>query len=337
MQSISKLMASAILNAITQEHPELGKLATIALATPYKGDPHNVPMFSVTDFLEKGVAATNNPDLGLLAYKTAHPANLGILGYAVMSCPNIESALRRIIENQAMLSTGFTLYLEENETQIKISGLPLDPEEKILPRSFIDSIAAITLALLQWLVPKGEVHPEQLEVSYPAPEDSSRLANLFGNNISFNSTTNALTFKKCDTALTIASHNSVLEALHEEQLKLSRMEQEERAILSSTSRLITNALNKLKNPIMTEISQSIGMSTHQLRRALADQGTTFQILVDETRMKKSGYLLTHTSQSMKSIAIQIGLKNQSAFNKACERWFSMTPSAYRAMHRPDLD
>ncbi|MNP52425.1 HTH-type transcriptional regulator VirS [compost metagenome] len=88
---------------------------------------------------------------------------------------------------------------------------------------------------------------------------------------------------------------------------------------------------------MTEISQSIGMSTHQLRRALADQGTTFQILVDETRMKKSGYLLTHTSQSMKSIAIQIGLKNQSAFNKACERWFSMTPSAYRAMHRPDLD
>ncbi|MFJ4259639.1 AraC family transcriptional regulator ligand-binding domain-containing protein [Pseudomonas monteilii] len=334
MQSLSKPMANAILNAIIQEHPEFKELATTALATPYSGNSNNVAMASIYKFFKQCLEATNNPDLGLLAYKTAHPANLGMLGYAVMSCIDLESALRRIVENQSMLSTGFSLSIEESETQIKIIGVPLDPSENMIPRALIDSIASITLALFQWLVPKCDVFPDELEVSYPMPDDCSQLISLFGTNLVFSSTINALTFKKSDAALRIASHNSALDSLHEEQLKLSRMEQERKTILPSIQREITKTLGEFKTPNMTEISQSIGMSNHQLRRALVEQGTTFQDLVDRARMKKSAFLIAHTSQSLKSIAIQIGLKNQSALNKACERWFGMTPSAYRVTNSP---
>lgn len=82
-------------------------------------------------------------------------------------------------------------------------------------------------------------------------------------------------------------------------------------------------------PTLADIASGMGMSARTLQRRLADQGHTFQSLVDEARRQLAEKFLTDTRYSIAQVAFLTGFSEQSAFTRAFKRWAGKTPGSYR--------
>jgi AraC-like DNA-binding protein len=87
-------------------------------------------------------------------------------------------------------------------------------------------------------------------------------------------------------------------------------------------------------PLISDIAASLGMSARTLQRRLAEEGISYQSLVEETRRRLCESLLRHTDYALAEIAFMTGFSEQSAFTRAFKRWQGQTPRAYRIASRP---
>ena len=82
-------------------------------------------------------------------------------------------------------------------------------------------------------------------------------------------------------------------------------------------------------PPLSLVAANLGLSARTLQRRLADQGQSFQNLVDQSRRELARQLLTETNYSLAEIAFLTGFAEQSGFNRAFKRWEGQTPRSYR--------
>ncbi len=82
-------------------------------------------------------------------------------------------------------------------------------------------------------------------------------------------------------------------------------------------------------PTISDIAGNLAMSGRTLQRRLADQGHSFQTLVDDARRELAERLLASSNHSLSDIAFLTGFSEQSAFNRAFKRWSGQTPRSFR--------
>lgn len=331
MHTISAVLAKALIDpvAVTQMGIATSQFAFLDSHSVKSDAPQQVPLSELNKLLSLVQHRCGSEDIGLLAYEKAHPGNLGVLGYAIMSSATVYDALRCIAEFYPVVGTGYCIYVEDHPTTVRFVGVSADDSLPALPRVFIDAIASITLGLLHWLTPTARFRPVMAEFIYPAPQDTRELERMFGPHLAFSSAVNALTFRRCDTELAIATHDASLQKLHHEYLTRKKSELTGDGVIERVKSAILQHLHQSKPLIIEAISCSMCLSSHQLTRALEMAGARFQILVDEARLQYSHHLLTNTALSFKQVSYSVGFKSQSALNKACDRWFGMSPGSYR--------
>ncbi len=86
------------------------------------------------------------------------------------------------------------------------------------------------------------------------------------------------------------------------------------------------------------IAAELGFSERSLRRKLALEGSSFHGLLEECRRSHGLSLLTRSAHSLAEIAEELGYSDQTAFSRACSRWYGQGPSRLRsassaALHR----
>jgi AraC-like DNA-binding protein len=79
-------------------------------------------------------------------------------------------------------------------------------------------------------------------------------------------------------------------------------------------------------PHREDVAVRLMMSERTLQRRLAEEGTSFTTLVDDTRRELARQSLSCGELSLKMLSFQLGFSEPSAFYRACKRWFGMTPS-----------
>ena len=102
----------------------------------YVDDTEFVEIQSVYEWLANLAVTSCDPDLGLRAYRNMHPAMLGALGYAVMSCATLGGALERLVNYYPLISSGSLLKLELHDHIVRIVSIEVT---KKVPRVFIDA------------------------------------------------------------------------------------------------------------------------------------------------------------------------------------------------------
>lgn len=330
MQTIFLPFARALVEAICSADKRLSSLATEFESAARSSANTHLAMHDFCAFFDQARLQTGDEDLGLLAYEKAHPSHLGILGYAVMSSSTLVDAMTRLVEHHNLIGTGFCMFLDQSETTVRIAGLSAGSENGVLPRAFIDAATAITLGLLRWLTHSASMTPVKAEFTYKQPRDIHKLEQLFGPNLKFSCAVNAMTFERCDAELTVATSDQSLQQIHDHYLKRHQEELQADGFSAQVKSVLTQHLNQGKSIAMEQIAQTLGLSIHQLDRGLDKDHESFQKLVDSVRKQISHHMLVNTELSYKHISYSIGFKHSSAFNKACERWFGMPPSSYRA-------
>lgn len=82
-------------------------------------------------------------------------------------------------------------------------------------------------------------------------------------------------------------------------------------------------------PTIESVSRSLFMSVRSLRRRLDEEGTSFQVLVEEVRRESAERLLATTTLSTEAIADTLGYRDVANFRHAFKRWSGETPRQYR--------
>lgn len=84
-----------------------------------------------------------------------------------------------------------------------------------------------------------------------------------------------------------------------------------------------------------EAAAALGLSRRTLFRRLAEDGTTFQDLLDQTRASLACEYLENTHLSVSEIAERCGFGDEANFRRAFSRWRTVTPSVWRSSRRND--
>lgn len=292
-------------------------------------NPKGVGLELVYKVMAEAARRTGNPDIGLLAYSRAHPANLEVLGYAVMSCATLGTALQRLVDYHSLISNGFYMCLDHKPRALKLIGFDISTEPSLTPRPFIDAGAAQTLGLVHWLLPKHKPHPLAATFTYPEPADTSRLERLLGSNLMFGAAYNSLTFSKDDCSIALPTADPALDVLHVEYARARLNVLLNGSMTARVRRVLSERLAQGVPSDLDKIAQVVGVSARSLQRRLSNEDMHFSALQDEARLMLAHNFLRNSARSVKYIGALLGFRDQSSFHKACIRWFGMTPGRYR--------
>jgi AraC-like DNA-binding protein len=292
-------------------------------------DPKGVRLELVYKVMAEALKRTGNPDIGLLAYTRAHPANLEVLGYAVMSCATLGTALQRLVDYHSLISNGFYMCLDHKPGTLKLIGFDISIEPSLTPRSFIDAGAAQTLGLVHWLLPKHKPLPLAATFTYPQPADTSQLERLLGTNLVFGAAYNSLTFSLDDCSIALPTADPALDVLHVEYARARLNVLLNGSMTARVRRVLSERLAQGVPSDLDKIAQVVGVSARSLQRRLNNEEIHFSALQDEARLMLAHNFLRNSTRSVKYIGALLGFRDQSSFHKACIRWFGMTPGRYR--------
>ncbi len=82
-------------------------------------------------------------------------------------------------------------------------------------------------------------------------------------------------------------------------------------------------------PLIGSVARLLGVHPRTLQRRLADEGTTYEAILDDLRRERAGDLVTGTDLPFARIAGMVGFREPAAFTRACRRWYDASPRQLR--------
>jgi AraC-like DNA-binding protein len=107
---------------------------------------------------------------------------------------------------------------------------------------------------------------------------------------------------------------------------------ERRTAPGSLRALIENAVQSLLSQGKTQkqnVANSLGVSARTLSRRLAEEGTTYEEVVDQLRRSLALQYIKDPSISLGEMTWLLGYEGSTSFNHAFRRWTGHSPSAAR--------
>lgn len=77
------------------------------------------------------------------------------------------------------------------------------------------------------------------------------------------------------------------------------------------------------------VARQLTMSARTLQRRLAEEGVSYQELLDGARKQAAGQYRSESSLAIGEFAYLVGFSEPAAFHRAFKRWFGLTPERFR--------
>ena len=249
------------------------------------------------------------------------------LGRATLGCKSLGTALHWICQYFPLLQDASSLRLDVDEDWTTLSYKILDPA--IWPRH---EDAMYTLGIYARLIKTAA--PEawgqvQITVEAETEQVNADLASIVQASVVYGGSANMIRFP---TAIINAPLNLAPPADPAVLKKLtSELSARKRAtpITDRTRQMIYREMND--GCVSQEhIARELGISSRTLRRRLAAENQSFQMLLDECRMQFAALeFRTRKKLSLSDMALKLGYSEHSTFSRAFARWAGMAPQQYR--------
>jgi AraC-like DNA-binding protein len=183
------------------------------------------------------------------------------------------------------------------------------------------------LSFCRWVINR-DLRPLALELRFPPPADVQPYQDAFKCPLRFNAPLNALYFARADVTLPLPTANAELARVHE-RIASEHLQRLDPAQTCHRTRPVIIRHLQDGEPRRPKIAAILGMSERTLQRRLTAEGTSFQLLLDDTRRELARHYLGQRNVSLADIAYLLGFSNQSSFFRASRRWFGSSPRHYR--------
>ena len=251
------------------------------------------------------VEHSGDPLIGLKVSTPHRLGWLGVMGHIMLLSPTVQSTIERC----------------HGHTRV---GILLPGLHRVVPRQRYDFVWCVLLRTLRCASGRDDAVPVRVEYAFPEPANAAFFENTFGCPVHFDRPHNVMEFSDAD--MVAALPNGGMPLPGGGQPGLGPLAQAQPPAFTARVQEILALLLPKGPPHRDAVASMLAMSERTLQRRLAEEGTSFSTLVDDTRRALARQSLEAGELSLKMLSFQLGFSEPSAFYRACKRWFGMTPS-----------
>lgn len=269
-----------------------------------------------------------HPEPGLAIGLQLAPGPFSVLGYLLQSSPTLGAALETAQRYQRLVGEGGELQLLEQHDRLELIYRPSHPGHPAnRPR-----ILALMACWVQWMRPLlKDFQLLGVQLAHAAPAHVEVYRRCFDCPLTFSASQYALLLpaSQRDAALTQANPalQSVLRQHAEALLALLPSE----SLGARVVALISSQLGH-GEPDRAAIARTLHLSERTLQRRLAEEGSTYQQLLNDTRRQMAERHLRDGQLAATDIALLLGYSEPSVFFRAFRQWTGLTPGEFRTRH-----
>lgn len=278
--------------------------------------------------MEAAAYHLDDPCFGLHFGASLDPLDAGALAYVAANSPSLSEALENFVTyvrtfNEAARSRtstqGDLFYFDIKVVNPNTQNVQ-QPHEMIL---------AAVMNMSRMLVGQ-RISPQRVEFKHNRKEDIDEFERYFGAPVRFGRRRNAIFLERSVVELTCRNADprllKILKAHCDELLaKLGPdtdlIDQVEHLI---SAQLTSGALTA------KSVAKKLGMSERTFARRLAERGTTYGQILNDTRRRLAERCIREPGARTKQVAFMLGYTEPATFTNAFRRWTGKSPTEYRA-------
>ncbi|MBV8665739.1 MAG: AraC family transcriptional regulator [Burkholderiaceae bacterium] len=276
--------------------------------------------------IRRALQMAPNKALGLLIGERETIASIGLVGYAMMTSPTLGEATALGMSQQKFAGSmlEFDFVEKGKSAMVTASNRFHEPDiQMFLMEEAFSSFLQIARGLVG-----NSFAPLRVDLSYPAPDYAAEYDRVFNCPVHFGQKLNAFVSDIEWVARPLLTYDplSHRQALEFMEIGFSR-EREKEDLFESVERVVRQNLKNL--PSFSEIAKKLCLSERTLRRRLADNGVSYQTLLDMVRKNRALEMLANPKLSIEQVAFEVGFCDAHNFRRAFKRWTGSTPSDMR--------
>jgi AraC-like DNA-binding protein len=265
---------------------------------------------------------------GIHAAEGLRPGVFDVLDYAVRTAPTARIALDRLARYNRLEHDAAVFAVLDGGEVTRVEHAFRVTHAVQCRHSAEFTLASVVVVGAQ--ITGEELRPRAVEFRHAAPAWSAEHLRLFGVVPRFSMQVNALEFDRSVLDRPVPAADPALWRVierHAEALLAARPDPAESAT-QRVRRLLATSLGE-GDPSLAGVAERLRMSERSLQRRLADEGVTFDVLLDELRRELALRYLRDRQMAIAEVAYLLGYSEPSAFHRAFKRWTGMTPSELR--------
>ena len=285
------------------------------------------PSETISDLWRLASMRSGSATLGLAAQHLVGPGHYGIVGYAMLSSPDLRTGLGRLIRYTQIVSDGAVIEFRRGPSGHWVT-LGYREGHRPVPRQRVEYGLLVMLMYCRWML--GRIlRPIALSFSFDQPSDDRPYREAFCcSHVRFGGAFSGFLIGDRDIQSALPSAVPELADIHDRLAglalrKLGRPETTSRAQEAIAKRLQDGC------PTRAQTAADLGLSEHTFQRRLTQERTSFSDVVDQTRQELAQRYLSDRLISLSEVVYLLGYSDQSTFFRACLRWFGESPGAYR--------
>jgi AraC-like DNA-binding protein len=304
-------------------------LARVGISEQDLTEEHNrISAEAQAGFLEFAAAALHDPAFGLHLAEKVNPREMGVVFYVTSAGKDLGEALALFARYCRIVNEAVRIQLKRQDSDLVIEG-DFVGVTRVRARQNAEFGAAVVLKMLREITGRN-VHPTSITLVHVRNPHFRELERFFGCPIEFGGSSGQFVFSYQSLATPLITEDvHLLDALR--PICDDAAKQRETAP-GSLRGAVENEAQKLLPHGQAQrghVAKRLAMSTRTLARRLADEGTTFEDVIDELRRSLAMQYIKTPSLSLSQMAWLLGYEGSASFNHAFRRWTGAPPSAAR--------
>lgn len=284
------------------------------------------------DFLERSAQALNDSAFGLHLAEQADPRDAGVLFYIASGGKDLGEALRLFARYFRIVNEAVRLKLTETATSVIVEVDLLGLPRHSFRQNAEFGIAVILKALRD--VAARKIRPGRVTFAHPRNSNLREFERFYLCPVEFAAASDLMEFSNDTLAVPLTTTDQKLvQALK----PFCDMAAKERNTTIGTLRsMVENEMQRLLpngKAQKENVAKRLAMSTRTLSRRLAEEGTTFERVLDDLRRSLALQYIHEPGVSLSQVAWLLGYEGSTSFNHAFVRWTGRSPTSLRSEKR----
>ncbi|MDM4770260.1 AraC family transcriptional regulator [Solimonas sp. SE-A11] len=289
-------------------------------------DPNaRYPLEQTTRLWGLSVQATGDEAFGLSVASQVNATTFHALGYALQASNTLREAFERMVRYFRLVTDAADLeFFPEGEDycfRIRPAGAVMPAPESI------DAFISIFLRFCRSHLGSGFA-PRRVTLRRLAPASAAGYERVLRCPLEFGAAENAIWFPRWPFDQRLEGANPEL-ARHNDEIALRYLAHHDKENLLARVRAVLTELLPIGVPAAEQVADSLHLSLRSLQRKLAEEGSSYEALLNETRRELAQSYLQDRRYSIGEITFLLGFSDTSSFTRAFRRWNGCSPSQFR--------
>lgn len=280
-------------------------------------------------------------DSWLLRYgKDLSIASHGPLGFAVLSAPDLQTAMHVLSDYIVIRSSAYKLEFVQNGKRAECVFVDHTSGD-LTGRWLIETAIRLAQQLIENVLAHSLGDHALISFAHSAPPYKEELNALLGVRCHFNAESNNISFPAswCQISSPLSDQETFKTNLikcRELKLALNCSDQFSEAIALALINYFEareqGNLTIEEMPSLHSLAKKHHVSSRTLNRRLKEQNTSYKELLADARKAQAGYFLQNTHLTIADISYNLAYQEPANFVRAFKTWFDMTPGVWRRQY-----